>query len=168
MLKRIRIRCRITPAYAGNTKTRFLSMQKNRDHPRLRGEHLARCSHVSSTLGSPPPTRGTQVVVIPCSFRPGITPAYAGNTVVSVLRPLQDREHPRLRGEHLQLFDCSYLYSGSPPPTRGTRFVSSVFYLLSRITPAYAGNTPACLSKKVLVWDHPRLRGEHLKLELKA
>ena len=51
---------------------------------------------------------------------------------------------------------------GSPPPTRGTPNTLPSAGLQSRITPAYAGNTLNVLDCTALLWDHPRLRGEHL------
>ena len=50
---------------------------------------------------------------------------------------------------------------GSPPLTRGTRIEDLKYSLQSRITPAYAGNTPAIKEVYRPLRDHPRLRGEH-------
>ena len=50
---------------------------------------------------------------------------------------------------------------GSPPHTRGT---SSPLYnidILLGITPAYAGNTIFFAGLDSLMWDYPRIRGEH-------
>ena len=51
---------------------------------------------------------------------------------------------------------------GSPPPTRGTQFIHGVDTGGFGITPAYAGNTSTSLFAYSVIWDHPRLRGEHL------
>ena len=50
---------------------------------------------------------------------------------------------------------------GSPPPTRGTPIVKNSLFTLSRITPAYAGNTRGRKATTRFNRDHPRLRGEH-------
>ena len=132
---------RITPAYAGNTHFRQKKSGRNRDHPRLRGEHLS-----PRSIGF-------------CFFR--ITPAYAGNTTRRPLRLFNYKDHPRLRGEHNNSVSGISHIEGSPPPTRGTRsrFFSRCF--MGRITPAYAGNTDLTALHQDLHWDHPRLRGEH-------
>ena len=51
----------ITPAYAGNTKTKTLNVSVAWDHPRLRGEHHTPLLQVDGHIGSPPLTRGTQI-----------------------------------------------------------------------------------------------------------
>ena len=71
---------RITPAYAGNTGGLHLLYSVHRDHPRLRGEHVANFYGDLGIWGSPPPTRGTLRKKISSSSERGITPAYAGNT----------------------------------------------------------------------------------------
>ena len=50
------------------------------DHPRLRGEHDKNLPLEDKTSGSPPPTRGTQLLFEALINFTGITPAYAGNT----------------------------------------------------------------------------------------
>ena len=44
---------------------------------------------------------------------------------------------------------------------RGTPNYKQLMARIGGITPAYAGNTVAVLSKLYVPWDHPRLRGEH-------
>ena len=73
---------RITPAYAGNTATYGLVARYVKDHPRLRGEHQLLKSALMPKVGSPPPTRGTQAEKGVAHNLSGITPAYAGNTLV--------------------------------------------------------------------------------------
>ena len=51
--------------------------------------------------------------------------------------------------------------TGSPPPTRGTRFLNSSASISLSITPAYAGNTFPHGFQTLKSQDHPRLRGEH-------
>ena len=54
--------CGITPAYAGNTKRLHSLTVARGDHPRLRGEHANQNGQTKTTLGSPPPTRGTRTL----------------------------------------------------------------------------------------------------------
>ena len=71
-------------------------------------------------------------------------------------------DHPRIRGEHLHCIVMQVQVMGSPPHTRGT-LSHCVFYASEpRITPAYAGNTTSDLHRCKIIWDHPRIRGEHV------
>ena len=92
---------RITPACAGNTTAQHHHARGGRDHPRMRGEHICPPPLMEEGLGSPPHARGTQRWQVPpyCLF--GITPACAGNTDRRHIHPLLDRDHPRMRGEHI-------------------------------------------------------------------
>ena len=91
--------------------------------------------------GSPPPTRGTQNWEIGYKWGKGITPAYAGNTVNIIIKYSYSGDHPRLRGEHQEKVYKRNKKVGSPPPTRGTRYLNGDYIVPDRITPAYAGNT---------------------------
>ena len=75
-------------------------------------------------------------------------------------------DHPRLRGEHRSDTSGYIKIPGSPPLTRGTQRFTSNFAPSSRITPAYAGNTCSIVSYHSIIWDHPRLRGEHVYLRI--
>ena len=134
------------------------------------------------TEGSPPPTRGTPLPDKSGIIKTGITPAYAGNTNLNLQIRVILRDHPRLRGEHLKkrrsrmrwIWDHPRLrgehfnhlmdamrYAGSPPPTRGTLSYIALLVIVIRITPAYAGNTFKHADTRIIIRDHPRLRGEH-------
>ena len=113
-------------------------------------------------MGSPPPTRGTLPLSFVIKIPFGITPAYAGNTFYFQERKESIWDHPRLRGEHQKIHCYSFLYQGSPPPTRGTLGEQILIVGNYGITPAYAGNTYSLLCIGKWLWDHPRLRGEHM------
>ena len=132
-----------------------------RNHPRLRGEHALSKNFTLPDSGSSPPTRGTQFEFKLHFVRAGITPAYAGNTLLTDLAENLYRDHPRLSGEHKTYINKSITPRGSPPPTRGTLSWSAIRVAFSGITPAYAGNTFTIARRPVIPWDHPRLRGEH-------
>ena len=72
----------ITPAYAGNTDFILTDKDVHKDHPRLRGEHIEYTFKSMILQGSPPPTRGTQLLIQQLQHIYGITPAYAGNTML--------------------------------------------------------------------------------------
>ena len=90
-----------------------------------------------------------------------ITPAYAGNTCQNQYGNRQQKDHPRIRGEHAEPESIKGCARGSPPHTRGTLACRCTYVLFGRITPAYAGNTPSAKSDNILSQDHPRIRGEH-------
>ena len=71
----------ITPACAGNRYHPFTAEQKEKDHPRLRGEQCFWHGRLAAGIGSPPLARGTVIPTALRSSRAGITPACAGNRI---------------------------------------------------------------------------------------
>ena len=132
-----------------------------RDHPRLRGEYLLLLRLPLGCGGSPPLTRGIHSVDDGQQQPHGITPAYAGNTIVPGCFAVFRWDHPRLRGEYQVEPDDRRTIQGSPPLTRGILSITMVPSACPRITPAYAGNTVCidCIFRSIE--DHPRLRGEY-------
>ena len=134
-----------------------------RDHPRIRGEHLRRVLRAVFELGIIPAYAGNTAFPIAAFVMMWIIPAYAGNTYIIIhtsksslgssphtrgtpvwpdSAPKRSGDHPRIRGEHAAV-------PAVDDADRG-------------IIPAYAGNTSrrACSGG---TWpDHPRIRGEHL------
>ena len=72
---------RLTPAYAGNTEIFAGDADKHRAHPRIRGEYDLYGRQHGNQPGSPPHTRGIHVQDVYLLVDPGLTPAYAGNTL---------------------------------------------------------------------------------------
>ena len=72
----------ITPAYAGNTFPPDSGLDLSEDHPRLRGEYASPSPETAKKEGSPPLTRGILYGGTGGVYVKGITPAYAGNTVL--------------------------------------------------------------------------------------
>ncbi len=118
--------------------------------------------------GSPPHTRGTPVFPFPLHDQTGITPAYAGNTRERLSLVLCLWDHPRIRGEHSDRPCTSKDFPGSPPHTRGTPLILEPFQKAMRITPAYAGNTPGEAEPGKCPKDHPRIRGEHVRISARS
>ena len=104
--------------------------------------------------------RGKVLSHLPSIVNKGITPAYAGKSPCCRRSCPCTRDHPRLCGEKLFEFGNSDFMMGSPPPMRGK--VADFFHRAGklRITPAYAGKSPAIRLLQFLLWDHPRLCGE--------
>ena len=130
---------RITPAYAGKRLTDSTEGCISWDHPRLCGEKKPLPVPRKTQLGSPPPMRGKAGKSIDKRHKSGITPAYAGKSVLgsSIITPCED--HPRLCGEKSYILNFVLLYSGSPPPMRGKGNLENWIKTTTRITPAYAG-----------------------------
>jgi len=134
----------ITPAYAGSTVHPASSRPADRDHPRIRGEHLLLFLPLLVLAGSPPHTRGAQPSTSASADTIGITPAYAGSTKSVRSQTVDIRDHPRIRGEHLIRISPGGIVAGSPPHTRGAPNVSGPAIVFQGITPAYAGSTHTC------------------------
>ena len=112
-----------------------------KDHPRIRGEHLHHLVRSVFVDGSSPHTRGALRHFAPPSPRVGIIPAYAGSTTATNASSPTAMDHPRIRGEHFDRSVWAVRAAGSSPHTRGAR-----------------PNIGAWAMRNT---DHPRIRGEH-------
>ena len=90
----------IIPACAGSTSTRSPTCSSGRDHPRVRGEHIAHLSQPIPERGSSPRARGAHTDADRCRSLVGIIPACAGSTSWRWSRCAGSGDHPRVRGEH--------------------------------------------------------------------
>ena len=133
-----------------------------RNHPRTRGEHFCMQCMQSFWQGSSPHARGTQTVITKQSEQPGIIPACAGNTHWLPVTVTTPEDHPRMRGEHMFGLHEIAVNEGSSPHARGTRNGIGRLGQTAGIIPACAGNTGIAVYKMWTVWDHPRMRGEHV------
>ena len=153
---------RIIPAWAGNTDREFDASIGGADHPRVGGEHEKGSPVVYASTGSSPRGRGT--LVVGCyghAFSPDhprvggeheltksvkrhgvrIIPAWAGNTTEMHDKGMLISDHPRVGGEHFPLAAAAIAWLGSSPRGRGTQPMSRPIGSVSRIIPAWAGNT---------------------------
>ena len=153
----------ITPAHAGNTVADFPIFSIARDHPRTRGEYKKVMIDGKEVEGSPPHTRGIQVVQHLLLVLQGITPAHAGNTYPTREERSHWRDHPRTRGEYIECVFSVASPMGSPPHTRGIQLDSLEAAQKDGITPAHAGNTPFLTAPMRSCRDHPRTRGEYME-----
>ena len=124
------------------------------------GEKFLTLLYHISLQGSPPRGRGKVFGLVshtPCF---GITPAWAGKSLLYSLMPPLMGDHPRVGGEkHLRLLD-SQLLLGSPPRGRGKEPSSRNRSNAAGITPAWAGKRAHLHEHVLAVWDHPRVGGE--------
>ena len=132
---------RIIPAYAGSTHTTPTRHARQRDHPRIRGEHRD---------GVAAPRTSARII-----------PAYAGSTRPRHAPARRRQDHPRIRGEHPSSEFETYHDGGSSPHTRGARWLGDWLADAGRIIPAYAGSTWVAACEVLRFEDHPRIRGEH-------
>ena len=89
-----------------------------------------------------------------------ITPAYAGKTTVSKEMELVRLDHPRVCGKDFKNQKGGKEMKGSPPRMRERQLTKEVCRLRPRITPAYAGKTPAIRVLTQQTKDHPRVCGK--------
>ena len=132
-------RCRITPAYAGKRAPVVVRTPIVRDHPRLCGEKGIWKTGSKQLLGSPPPMRGKDLLVVQPCTADGITPAYAGKSLHVIRFFVNIQDHPRLCGEKAFTAGSEHGGRGSPPPMRGKDVITKDGKTYARITPAYAG-----------------------------
>ena len=97
-----------------------------------------------------------------------IIPAYAGSTYRIGLSGGASQDHPRIRGEHACGASVKGTLSGSSPHTRGALGRTAGSGFRRRIIPAYAGSTAAGSLCRGRLTDHPRIRGEHVKSEVRS
>ena len=137
----------IIPACAGSTACHTYRGGRQRDHPRVRGEHVSGETIRALATGSSPRARGAQSGLEILRRRPGIIPACAGSTWCCVQSEYDTGDHPRVRGEHAWTYRKSVSSPGSSPRARGAQ---SRF---GRVQEHYG--------------DHPRVRGEHCSTEIR-
>ena len=149
---------RITPAYAGKSSVCVCVCVC--DHPRVCGEKYGTAWRWLMVTGSPPRMRGKVAYTDLQRPSPGITPAYAGKSLLKLLHHVGLRDHPRVCGEKGAPVPNVPVAAGSPPRMRGKVPRNLTDYQTRRITPAYAGKRRALLFQARQYGDHPRVCGE--------
>ena len=151
----------IIPACAGSTRPNLDCPRLWGDHPRMYGEHDNQQPDAYRPVGSSPHVRGARHHLHKIATRHGIIPACAGSTFNASFGALQNRDHPRMCGEHAETWIQSSLPQGSSPHVRGAQPVVRAEHIVGGIIPACAGSTPRNLLLVSAPWDHPRMCGEH-------
>ena len=129
------------------------------------GEHPTENLRIRQDLGSSPHVRGTRGTGCTRGFRRGIIPACAGNTAPLLGFGWLDWDHPRMCGEHSGVSCASAWWPGSSPHVRGTRRHPDTARRMGGIIPACAGNTLCHILRSLRSRDHPRMCGEHARLQ---
>ncbi len=134
----------------------------------MRGEKPIISSPHKDKAGSPPRARGKGAFYSKTQDGIGITPACAGKRSSTKCCPNSTRDHPRVRGEKADARRIHANRWGSPPRARGKACFSLLITSTKGITPACAGKSS--LSTKFIGTpkDHPRVRGEKLRISYLA
>ena len=156
----------IIPACAGSTPRRPRCNRRRRDHPRMRGEHAAFYDDLIAYPGSSPHARGALPPAAVAFWPSGIIPACAGSTLRRGDTGRLKGDHPRMRGEHRVPCEPPQEGRGSSPHARGALPQAQRMHKGIGIIPACAGSTCRGLFQYEVLWDHPRMRGEHPTLPL--
>ena len=151
---------RITPAYAGKSKSIIHFAVPPEDHPRVCGEKAVGGRPFRPRSGSPPRMRGKGASCSAYASRVGITPAYAGKRVPQSYAWPVRRDHPRVCGEKKWTMKRLSFFGGSPPRMRGKVPAVPAELQSIRITPAYAGKRIHLAGARPSSQDHPRVCGE--------
>ena len=138
------------------------------DHPRMCGEHSLRVVELLSCSGSSPHVRGARHLRPRGRRCPGIIPACAGSTGFKSLERRNERDHPRMCGEHVAAVSAITSFVGSSPHVRGALLATMTSDSQLGIIPACAGSTMRGRTHHRTRRDHPRMCGEHLKGKLEA
>ena len=110
---------RITPAYAGKSGWVLMNKTTGQDHPRVCGEKHFTLRDFASQQGSPPRMRGKGELTDTRMYIKGITPAYAGKSMVLAALLTWVKDHPRVCGEKTSCLMAFHGWLGSPPRMRG-------------------------------------------------
>ena len=131
-----------------------------RDHPRVCGEQRVRQKPILGLRGSPPRVRGTARPHPRHRAGNRITPACAGNSLISPESYDMMWDHPRVCGEQPPAGQEPRQKAGSPPRVRGTGRGRQKGGASFGITPACAGNSATAPTAVYLALDHPRVCGK--------
>ena len=124
------------------------------------GEKLMGRPRRSVGAGSPPRRRGKDVHDADAVEHTGITPAWAGKSILEYLLFCPELDHPRVGGEKFFGLSAARGSAGSPPRGRGKEQSPLHTLPLKRITPAWAGKSFYQNGGRAGRWDHPRVGGE--------
>ena len=105
------------------------------------GDHASKHYLKRLVGGSPPHVRGPQKQEGVTKLFVRITPACAGTTLRRYQTELDDRDHPRMCGDHWLCKLDNLLILGSPPHVRGPLLSLLEQDGMIGITPACAGTT---------------------------
>ena len=131
----------ITPAWAGKSQSKLRGSASRKDHPRVGGEKGEKGGRSHEQQGSPPRGRGKAHKLIKQRHVAGITPAWAGKSLLSCCHFPDTWDHPRVGGEKVRDTKAGSHAQGSPPRGRGKAAKPLPCSGCAGITPAWAGKS---------------------------
>ena len=152
------------PACAGSTCRRTATPSCSWDHPRVRGEHPHWLGPGYLHPGPSPRARGAHHARVGEDLRKGTIPACAGSTTDCCEASRRLWDHPRVRGEHTEAVRLHLLDLGPSARARGAQHGPGDLRDLGGTIPACAGSTGPAGRRSTAPGDHPRVRGEHVRL----
>ena len=151
---------RLTPAWAGKTSSPTQAPSNPSTHPRVGGEDVAAVPAPMSVIDSPPRGRGRRPVRPRRNAGDRLTPAWAGKTLSGAPSQGGASTHPRVGGEDGTRNTGARVVFDSPPRGRGRLQRLARKHVPDRLTPAWAGKTPASRPETRPRPTHPRVGGE--------
>ena len=133
---------RITPAWAGKSRSILEFVLASQDHPHTCGEKTFIGLVLKHQIGSPPHGRGKVRQVGGFDGVAGITPTRAGKRARCPCWCAGGQDHPRVGGEKREWRPTRREKSGSSPRGRGKDPHPDVQGIVRGITPAWAGKRP--------------------------
>ena len=140
----------------------MVELERNRAHPRSRGENALASSRIGLPAGSSPLTRGKLHRGRRLELQAGLIPAHAGKTLPPARSPSKIGAHPRSRGENARYYRDGNHVQGSSPLTRGKLRFFDPEAGEAGLIPAHAGKTGAGAGCASAFGAHPRSRGENI------
>ncbi len=115
------VRCRFSPACAGNAGGWRVSYCAISVQPRVCGERKDHPMQSAQEIGSAPRVRGTRAILLQPFEVTRFSPACAGNAYCANITRLTTAVQPRVCGERLYYITIALKIIGSAPRVRGTR-----------------------------------------------
>ena len=159
---RLTCACGFIPAHAGKTSHDPAHQSASTAHPRSRRENDLTEPIMELMPGSSPLTRGKLDRAAGPGQVVGLIPAHAGKTYWTSHLALLARAHPRSRGENKRSSSRLNQQTGSSPLTRGKHIARVKLAPDRGLIPAHAGKTDGTLDRTLMIWTHPRSRGENI------
>ena len=138
------------------------------DHPRIRGEHSRLTTFSRNGTRIIPAYAGSTFMYFTATWRSvGSSPHTRGAHNVPSPCRTSFRDHPRIRGEHPKLSVVLRRIEGIIPAYAGsTHWPVCWFLRLSGSSPHTRGALYKLKLNENLRRDHPRIRGEHIDVQL--
>ncbi len=150
--------------WRGEYKAQYYGDLNAARHPRMCGKRGNQAHRPPSVGDHPRARRGAQQRRKVHAWQAGIIPVCTGSTIVSGVKRVENRDHPRMHGEHACEYVAISSTTGSSPYARGAPGIEYELVTTGRIIPVCTGSTLHRTTRQVRNWDHPRMHGEHQRV----